>query len=161
MIFCVSWAVANTVFTHSRNRSARVLSDEIVQSGKYPFSITVSLQNYGRHFCTGSIYGLEHVITAATCVQGLEPRDIEIVTDTVNLNEKGTVYRVKKIISKKPNGENSVHDDIALLRTSEQMTLGDTAMSCHLAKSDVLPTESREVFLVGWSKGEVSRLHFN
>lgn len=145
LLVCVSYVTSVERLKNATNHIARVNSNLEVPKEIYQF--VVSLQRNRRHFCTGAAYSDHYILTAATCVRGLEPDDIEVLAGTKNLYTGGEYYEVAKIISKEPSGPGKVHDNIALIRTKQQLSQMPTF---HMPESDISLDISRNADAVGW-----------
>ena len=89
---------------------------------KYPFM--VSLSSWFGHFCGGSLVRPDWVITAAHCVQGNSPNDIDVIIGAHSLNYTPgweTKY-VDQIIIHPSYNNNSLDNDYALLHLSSPVT---------------------------------------
>lgn len=154
LIFCISCTIGNTTFNNSINRIPRVVSNDKVKPGEFAYTVSI-LWNDEPH-CTGSIYKQRYIITAATCVEGLNPEDLVILAGTLKLYEGGAYYQVDRIISKKPFGKNNLNDNIAMLRTKRRIQKSNEVRSCRLPEAD-LPADVEEQLVSVGSGAKVSK----
>merc|ERR1712002_405377 len=71
LLACVALATAQPaldrpVQINRAQQTGRIVGGDAAAGGEFPWQ--VSLQQFGRHFCGGSVIGKNHVMTAAHCV---------------------------------------------------------------------------------------------
>ena len=108
-------------FELKRNDVPRIIGGTALTSGERPWM--VSLQEYGQHFCGGSLIAPEWVLTAAHCVDGSNGQSLQVRADFVNLQDPdaGQSSTVAEIIIH-PGYADNQPTDLALLRLDVPMT---------------------------------------
>uniref|UniRef100_A0A8W7K914 Peptidase S1 domain-containing protein n=1 Tax=Anopheles albimanus TaxID=7167 RepID=A0A8W7K914_ANOAL len=109
------------------NRLTRIVGGQETQVNQYPWM--TMLQYSGTFYCGGSLISDRHVLTAAHCVHGFNPKKISVVLmehDRVSTTESMTrSARVLRVIEHKGYNSNNYNSDIAILRLDTVMTIDD------------------------------------
>ncbi|XP_037725238.1 trypsin alpha-like [Drosophila subpulchrella] len=128
----------------------RIIGGSSIEIEEAPWQ--VSLQYQGRHYCGGSIYSRDIIITAAHCrfMQGrrLEAEDFEIRVGSALSGSGGKLIKVAAIKSWEPYVNNSATGDIAVMRLSEPLEFNNKVQTIPLAEKN--PAAGSPAFLSGW-----------
>ncbi|XP_062870655.1 coagulation factor XI-like isoform X2 [Trichomycterus rosablanca] len=118
--------------------------------GKWPWQI--SLQRGGKHICGGSIIASQWIITAAHCLT--QPyTQLSVRTGLTKLSEKGTGYELENIIIHPQYNENSLINDIALLKTNKPITFSDYVRPVCLMEAKNEPSFlGKKCTVTGWGR---------
>nr|XP_014102015.1 trypsin alpha-like [Bactrocera oleae] len=111
------------------------------------FPHQVSLRYNKSHFCGGSIYLPNIIVTATHCVSDEDPSGISIVAGATTLLEGGVEVPVVKIIINEKY--NAITDyDVAILVLERNLTYSESIQPIALAKER--PPTGTEVTVTGW-----------
>ncbi|XP_055378632.1 trypsin Blo t 3-like [Condylostylus longicornis] len=124
----------------------RIVGGDDAEIENYPYQI--SLQLKGQHFCGGSIYKPNVIITAAHCVVGREAKDLNIRAGSKNRESGGVVIKVKEIISAEEWNEQTIDNDIAIIVLAENLQYSNKIQPIELAKEE--PKAGKLAKISGW-----------
>ncbi|XP_052855555.1 trypsin beta-like [Drosophila gunungcola] len=129
----------------------RIVGGQNIEIEQAPWQ--VSLQVNGEHYCGGSIYNKDIIITAAHCRfdkerRRLEAKDFLIRVGSSLLNSKGTLVKVAAIRSHENYNSTNLTKDIAVMRLSEPLNFTDKVKSIPLAERNPAPGTVAKVS--GW-----------
>ncbi|XP_073819575.1 chymotrypsin-2-like [Musca autumnalis] len=123
----------------------------VAQIVPYQVSLQVYRRNRWYHFCGGSIITPHHVLTAAHCVNNMQPQEIHIVAGTLNWNKSGDRHRALAL-RKHPQFSMSpkIINDIAIVKVSPAFNLHKPTISTiHLGTTNRIG-ERVNVRITGW-----------
>ncbi|KAL5287681.1 epsilonTry.2 family protein [Megaselia abdita] len=109
----------------------------------------VSLQKNGNHFCGGSLYKSNVVVTAAHCLQnGIAASSITVRLGSTSRSSGGVVVKAASY-KNHPSYSGSTHAyDIAIIRLASSVSLSSTIKTIALASST--PAAGTSAVVTGW-----------
>ncbi|XP_037948519.1 chymotrypsin-2-like [Teleopsis dalmanni] len=129
-----------------------VLGGHVAANGAVPFQ--VSIQNrFGNHFCGGAIIDDQYVLTAASCVGGLQKSNIKVVTGTNDWMGLAIQYEVEDIIIHCNFDKPLYHNDIALIKLATLVAYDDVTKNITVAElNELVPGET--LTFTGWGEDQ-------
>ncbi|MFZ5551267.1 MAG: serine protease [Pseudomonadota bacterium] len=137
-----------------------VVGGKPAKDGRWPFMVALvdagTSDNYNAQFCGASLIGPRDVLTAAHCVSGAQPQQIQVLVGTQDLNEGGRRVDVTRITSHPKYNSRTSDSDIAVLRLSEAVNDIEPVeyITSLDGESKFAPT-GRTSFGMGWGNTEV------
>ena len=128
-----------------------IVGGSIAAATDNPFQVALldatKSDNRKAQFCGGTLYTPDAVITAAHCVDGVSPSEVQVLTGTRKLDGTGTRYDVSSIEIHKQFDAATNNYDVAVLRLSKGAPL---AGSVTLANAD--GTAGDTLKATGWGQ---------
>jgi secreted trypsin-like serine protease len=148
-------AIAPTTAASARTYAPQVISGQRATIGEYPFMVALldaTIDDDGdAFFCGGSLISESWVLTAAHCVEGSEPEDVDVLVGTVDI-EGGTRVHVTDVIVHEGFGFDDLGDDVALLELAHDV--GGITPVTLATSGTTLERTGTELTLTGWGVTE-------
>ena len=141
-----------------RNGQApKIVGGRPAAEGAHPWQVSMQVSWIAdpreAHFCGGSIYNEQWVITAAHCVSGLTADDITVMAGTNYLVPFATRLNVERIIAHGGYSKITKDNDIALLRLKKPLVLSTRIRAIPLvaqAQDTAFKSETTSFTVTGW-----------
>uniref|UniRef100_A0A1A9ZZU1 Peptidase S1 domain-containing protein n=1 Tax=Glossina pallidipes TaxID=7398 RepID=A0A1A9ZZU1_GLOPL len=108
----------------------------------------VSLQRGGSHFCGGSFYDKNHIVTAAHCLQGAVSSQIKVRAGSTTWDQGGIVLDVADLKIHEEYSSSLMTNDVAVIRLASSVKYSSTIKNIELAKK--APADGAEASVTGW-----------
>uniref|UniRef100_A0A1A9X3Z5 Lectizyme n=1 Tax=Glossina brevipalpis TaxID=37001 RepID=A0A1A9X3Z5_9MUSC len=137
------------------SKETLIVGGEIAPQAFAPWQ--VSLQNqYGNHFCGGAIIDDQYVVTAASCVAGLQKNNLKVVTSTNIWDGEAWQYEVEDVIFHCNFDKPLYHNDIALIKLTTLIAYDEKTQNITIAELDELK-EGENLTMTGWGSWSVGQ----
>lgn len=140
------------VSAHRLATTNRIIGGTEAEPGQFPHQVSLKSVLYERHVCGGSIISNRFILTVAHCTQGrfAKPENIFVVVGARNINDDGIRMDIKTITNHPLFDLKHVLNDIAILKTAEEIIFSEFVNSISLPTQS-LPTHGHvEATVCGW-----------
>ncbi|XP_055378951.1 trypsin 3A1-like [Condylostylus longicornis] len=125
----------------------RIIGGYDANIADYPYQVSIANPGFG-HFCGGSIYKANTIITAAHCVDGIPPSEIIIRAGSSSRKGGGITINVEKIIVSNLWNEKTIDGDIALLILQKNLPISNNIKPIELATDNLKNGDI--AYISGW-----------
>ena len=125
----------------------RIVGGQPTTIDQYPYQ--VSLAKSGSHFCGGSLYSSNVVITAAHCLQGgVSPSVIKVRLGSTSRTSGGIVVDVASYKNHQGYNSKTHANDIAIIRLAKDVQFTESIRPITMATQD--PAPGTPAVVTGW-----------
>lgn len=135
----------------------KIIGGQRALADAYPWKVSLSVARIPdpvyAHFCAGTIYSNNWIVTAAHCVVNNSADDIVIIAGTNKLGIGGVRRRVARILLDSSFDLLTKANDVALLQLEQPLVLGGRIRSIPIVSAtdeDSLMRPATKMTVVGW-----------
>ncbi|XP_062543909.1 chymotrypsin-2-like [Armigeres subalbatus] len=155
IVFITLWmgiwitAICGQTVQLDENYVNRVVGGHEAANGSAPHQVSLQLKGFG-HTCGGSIVADKWVLTAAHCVEGQTPGQLNVLVGTNSLKEGGELHETDKFVTHKYYNKPQFHNDVALVRLKSKLQFSTKVKAIVYWEKEV--GANRSVTLTGWGR---------
>jgi secreted trypsin-like serine protease len=138
-----------------------VVGGKPAPDGKWPFMVAMLdksiASNYDAQFCGASLISKRDVLTAAHCVSGTQPGQIQVLVGTQDLKNGGRRVNVARITTHPKYSPRTSDSDVAVLRLAEEVNdIVPVEYITSLKQENRFAPTGRNTFGMGWGETETT-----
>ena len=116
-------------------RPSRIVGGTEVLPNSIPWQVALVPLGQNHPFCGGTLIGSRHVLSAAHCTEAVSNFNVVVGEHNLTNENDGAIYTVESFYQHPSYDESAYSYDFVIIKLSERITLGDTAIHA------CLPTE--------------------
>ncbi|EDV90649.1 chymotrypsin-2 [Drosophila grimshawi] len=128
--------------------SSRIIGGGVASLGAAPYQVSLQ-NNFGNHMCGGVIVADQYILTAASCVAGINKKNLKTVMSTNDWAGEAWEYYTEEIIPHCKFDQPLYHNDIALIKMTTKVAYDEVTQKIPIAPLDDL-VEGDKLKLTGW-----------
>lgn len=155
--FCVALSTANT---DGSMIDPRIVGGKEAKEGQFPYQGCLRTRITKQYICGASIISNRFLLTAAHCVDGLysKPMMVIAVVGALHRHKDGVTMKVDKITKHNKWDFRRLLNDVALVRTADEIVFSKTVQPIALPTHDSSKEGNVRAVLSGWGRISVSSL---
>ena len=144
------------VGAYRTGQTRKIVGGQLAPVNAYPWQVSLQVSWIAdpgaAHFCGGSIYKANWIITAAHCTLGLVADDVVVTAGTNSLNPGIRRINVRRIIQHSGYSDSTKDNDIALLELAKPIELSNAARAIPLVseQEEAAFTAATSLVVTGW-----------
>ncbi|KAL9927295.1 trypsin-like [Glossina fuscipes fuscipes] len=128
--------------------AGRIVNGKETTIESRPYQVSLQQVGNGRRFCGGSIISENIVVTAAHCLQGVKPSELQVRLGSTYYNEGGLLVGVKALKYHEKFDPKLVIYDIAIAKLDKSIKESSTVRYIELTKK--VPKTGTSAVVSGW-----------
>ncbi|XP_053673533.1 chymotrypsin-2-like [Anopheles nili] len=137
----------------AKSRSPRIAGGMDANDGQFPFQ--VALINGGLVYCGGSIVNRRWVLTAAACIFGKAPADVDLFVGSADRLTGGQNVTAERFVLHPDFDEQTYANDIGLVRMAESLSFTSEQLQPVTLATDFFETAT-DATVSGWGRFSIA-----
>uniref|UniRef100_A0A182QRS9 Peptidase S1 domain-containing protein n=1 Tax=Anopheles farauti TaxID=69004 RepID=A0A182QRS9_9DIPT len=135
----------------------RIVGGRYAQDGDFPYQASFRTVG-GMHICGGAVLNQQWIVTAASCMFGRTTSDTRVVVGAYRLSQGGFNLGLRRIIIHPNFADQTLANDVAVVRVSSLMVLSDAVQGVQLGSYNI--NVAYGALVSGWGRTEFSNPQF-
>lgn len=163
MALCILCAASDSNFEQlgltsekASDFNSRIVGGNDAKEGQFPYQASLQNRYNKEHFCGASILNSRFLLTAAHCTDHASTMFIYAVIGALRRLHGGVAINLDKITPHENYSNELIENDIALLRTTNEIIFTDFIQPIALPTHNIPDEENIAVIVSGWGQTSVS-----
>lgn len=128
----------------------RIINGHDAQEGQFPHMASLRYRMMPVHACGATIISSRFLLTGAHCCISPNPKDMFAVVGAIRQSSGGVIVELDKVTPHKGFSKTEGKFDVAVLRTTKDITFTEFIQPVALPKEDLPDDKAVHVALSGW-----------